>query len=381
MTDVTPFRIAIPQDQLDDLNRRLDAARWPDRELVDDWDQGAPLAFVREVCDYWRNGYDWRRCEAQLNALGQFKTVIDGVEFHFIHVRSRHEGAMPLLLTHGWPGSVVEFLKCIGPLTDPTAHGGRAEDAFDVVIPSLPGVGFSAHPRETGWAAARVAEAWTVLMNRLGYDRWVAQGGDWGAMVTEALGQQAPEGCLGIHVNMPIVFPTAEDAAVATPAELGALKTLGDYNQFGNGYMQQQSTRPQTLAYGLTDSPVGQAAWILEKFREWSDNDGDPRSTFTMDEMLDNIMLYWLNACAGSSGRLYWDTSRAAYRTSLGEVPMRAGISIFPKELFRPSRRWAERRFTNIAFWNEHDRGGHFAAFEQPERFVQDMRDCFRPLR
>ncbi len=375
-----PFRVAVPQEQLDDLKRRLSATRWPDRETVPDWEQGAPLAFVQDICNYWRDEYDWRRCEVMLNSHDQFTTEIDGLEIHFLYVRSPHADALPLLLTHGWPGSVLEFVKCIDPLTDPAHHGGDAKDAFHLVIPSLPGVGFSEHPQETGWAADRVAAAWIELMVRLGHTRWVAQGGDWGSMVTEAIGRIAPPQCAGIHVNMPIVFPTREDAASATPAELAAMMTLKEYNETGNGYMQQQSSRPQTLAYGLTDSPAGQAAWILEKFMAWSDNDGDPRSTFTIDELLDNVMLYWLNACAGSSARLYWDTSRF-YQPAAGSIATSTGISIFPKELFRPSRRWAERRFTNIGFWNEHDRGGHFAAFEQPQLFVRDMRDCFRPMR
>ena len=377
---VTPFRIDVPQDQLDDLKRRLSATRWPDRETAPGWEQGAPLDYIREIGEYWRDAYDWRRCEAMLNDIGQFTTEIDGLLVHFLHVRSPHPDALPLLLTHGWPGSVIEFVKCIDPLVDPVRHGGRAQDAFDLVIPSLPGVGFSAHPAEPGWGPERTARAWIALMERLGYARWVAQGGDWGSMVTEAIAHIAPPGCLGIHLNMPIVFPGPEDAAQATPAELAAMMTLKAYNETGNGYMQQQSTKPQTLAYGLTDSPIGQAAWIIEKLAAWSDNEGDPRDAFTLDEMLDNVMLYWLNCCAGSSARLYWDTARF-HRPGTGTVEAPTGISIFPKELFRPSRRWAERRFANISFWNEHPRGGHFAAFEEPDLFVQDMRDCFRAAR
>lgn len=377
---MTPFRIDTPQAELDYLRNRLATARWPDRETVDGWEQGAPLDFVREICDYWRDGYDWRRCEASLNSLDQFTTAIDGLNIHFIHARSSHEDALPLLITHGWPGSILEFMKCIGPLTEPTRHGGRAEDAFHLVIPSLPGVGFTEHPREPGWHPGRVADAWIELMKRLGHERWVAQAGDWGAMVTDQIGALAPEGCLGIHLNFPIVFPQAEDAVNATPAELAAMKTLQDYWDKGSGYMHQQSTAPQTLAYGLNDSPIGQAAWILEKFRAWSDNDGDPRSALSVDEMLDNITLYWLQGCSGSSGRLYWDNAEG-FGTPTREVHLPTGISIFPKEIFRPSRRWAERRFRNISYWREHDRGGHFAAFEEPELFVADMRDCFRELR
>lgn len=378
MTAIESFRVEVAQRQLDDLARRLDAMRWPDRETVPDWSQGIPLNFVREVCTYWRDRYDWRRCEAALNAWPHFTTRIDDLSVHFLHVRSRHENALPLLLTHGWPGSFVEFAKCIAPLTNPTAHGGLAEDAFHLIIPSLPGVGFSGHPTVTGWSPDRVARAWTELMARLGYGHWIAQGGDWGAMVTDTIGALAPAGCLGIHLNMAIVFPLDSDLADLTPYEAASLKTRNDYMANGSGYFQLQNTRPQTLAYALSDSPVGQAAWILEKMVEWSD--GSEGLALSFDDMLDNIMLYWLNGCAGSSARLYWDTARRVRsHTEVVDVP--TGITIFPKEIIRPSRRWAERRFRNIQYWNEVDRGGHFAAFEEPDLFVQELRRFGRLLR
>ncbi len=380
---LTPFRIHIEQTELDDLGRRLAATRWPDAETVPGWTQGIPLDVVGDLCTYWRDRYDWRRGEAALNAHPQFTTRIDGLSIHFLHVRAPNAGALPLLLTHGWPGSVVEFTKVIGPLTDPVGHGGRAEDAFDLVIPSLPGVGFSEHPTGPGWAPDRVARAWIELMTRLGYTRWAAQGGDWGAMVTDAIGAMAPPGCVGIHLNMPIAPPDPDDPddmTDLTMGEVAALRTMEEYRRVGSGYQLLQSTKPQTLAYALTDSPVGQAAWILEKFAAWSDNDGDLFAVFSMDDLLDNVMLYWLTSCAGSSARLYWDTAQR-YQIPRTPIAVPTGISIFPKELFRPSRRWAAHRFTNIVHWNELDRGGHFAAFEQPELFVNELRTCFAMLR
>jgi epoxide hydrolase len=358
-TDITPFTLAIPQSDLEDLRRRLDATRWPEREAVEDWTQGAPLAKVKALADHWRHRYDWRACEARLNALGQFKTEIDGLGIHFLHVRSPHAGAVPLIMTHGWPGSVLEFMKVIGPLTDPTAYGGDAKDAFHLVMPSLPGFGFSDKPTATGWGLERIGRAWAVLMKRLGYDRWFAQGGDWGAGVTTTIGMQQPEGCAAIHLNMPFVFPEADDLADLTPRE-------------------QQATRPQTVGYGLTDSPVGQAAWIYEKMYAWTDNQGAPEDALTMDEMLDNIMLYWLPAAAASSARLYWQ-SFSEFKTQKIDLPV--GVSIYPKEIFRPSERWVAKHMANIIHWNELDKGGHFAAWEQPELFVGEIRDCFRKVR
>jgi pimeloyl-ACP methyl ester carboxylesterase len=376
---IKPFHLAIPQAELDDLNFRLDRTRWPARETVDDWSQGAPLAKVRALCTYWRHHYDWRRCETMLNGFGQFKTELDGLDIHFLHVQSPHPGAMPLLITHGWPGSVIEFTKVIGALTDPVAHGGEASDAFHVVAPSLPGFGFSGQPVQTGWNVARIARAWVVLMERLGYTRWVAQGGDWGAAVTKGIGMARPAACAAIHLNLPLSFPTPEDlAAELTPAEQAALVAIAHYRDHESGYAKQQATRPQTLGYGLVDSPVGQAAWIYEKMWGWTDNQGQPEDALSLDEILDNIMLYWLPGSSAASGRLYWESLSDLSPVA---IDMPVGVSIFPKELFRPSRRWAERLMPNIIHWNELGHGGHFAAWEQPELFVREIRDCFRRIR
>jgi pimeloyl-ACP methyl ester carboxylesterase len=380
MTDkIQPFTLSVDQSQLDDLNRRLDATRWPDAETVDDWTQGSPLEKVKALCDHWRHRYDWRRAEARLNGLGQFKTELDGLGIHFLHVRSPHADALPLVITHGWPGSVMEFMKVIGPLTDPTAHGGQAADAFHVVAPSLPGYGFSDKPAKAGWGVQRIAGAWIQLMGRLGYQRWVAQGGDWGAAVTTAIGVARPPGCLGVHVNMPLANPLPEDLKAPTPAEQASIAALQYYQDKDSGYSKQQATRPQTLGYGLVDSPAGQAAWIYEKMWAWTDNIGAPEDALTPDEMLDNIMLYWLPGAGASSARLYWESFGAFGGSTKLELPV--GVSIYPKEIFRPSRRWAERRMTNIIHWNELDKGGHFAAWEQPDIFVNELRDCFRKVR
>ena len=381
MTGIEPFHLTVPQQALDDLHARLAAARWSDRETVDDWSQGVPLERLRSLCDYWRDGYDWRRCVAGLNGVGQFRTVIKDLGIHFLHIRSAEAGALPLVLTHGWPGSVLEFLKVIGPLTDPAAHGGRREDAFHLVIPSLPGYGFSDRPTRTGWGVRRVAAAWIELMKRLGYaQRWVAQGGDWGSSVTTALGQMAPDGLIAIHLNMPLAFPGPDDAALATDEETAAAARLEHYNAVESGYARQQATRPQTLGYGLADSPVGQAAWIFEKLYAWTDCDGDPERVLTRDEILDNITLYWLTGTGTSSARLYWESMDSAF-FDLDPVPIPTGCSIFPKEIFQPSRRLIERRYTNLIHYNRLDRGGHFAAWEQPELFVEELRTCFRKLR
>jgi pimeloyl-ACP methyl ester carboxylesterase len=379
MTDaIRPFTLSIPQAELDDLQRRLAATRWPEPETVGDWTQGSPLAKVQTLVDHWRTRYDWRACEARLNALGQFRTEIDGLDIHFLHIRSKHESAMPLIITHGWPGSVIEFMKVIGPLTDPVAHGGRAEDAFHLVIPSLPGFGFSGKPDAKGWGVPRIAMAWITLMGRLGYDRWVAQGGDWGSAVTTTIGVIKPPGCAAIHVNMPLIYPGPEEMADMTEQEQSAVKALQYYQEWDSGYSKQQATRPQTLGYGLVDSPAGQAAWIYEKMWAWTDNSGAPEDVLSMDEMLDNIMLYWLPGTAASSARLYWESFG-----SFGSIPLSipVGVSIYPKEIFRASRRWAEKHMTNIIHWNELDKGGHFAAWEQPELYVSEIRDCFRKVR
>ncbi len=374
---ITPFTLAIPQADLDDLQQRLARTRWPERETVDGWQQGVPLEAARALVDHWQHRYDWRRCEAALNAIGQYRTTIDGLDLHFLHRRSREPNALPIVITHGWPGSVIEFMKVIGPLTDPVAHGGKAEDAFHVVCPSLPGYGFSARP-ETGWPVPRIAKAWIALMQRLGYARFVAQGGDWGSAVTTAIGASGDPSVAGIHLNMIVARPAPEDLAVATEAEKEALASLQRYMKDGNGYSQQQASRPQTLGYGLVDSPVGQAMWIYEKFREWTDCDGVPENALTRDEMLDDIMLYWLTGTGGSSARLYWE-SFGSFAPEKVHVP--TGCSIFPHEIFRASRRWAEKQYTNITHWNELPKGGHFAAFEQPALFVDEVRTAFRALR
>lgn len=376
--EIRPFKIEIAQSELDDLSQRLAATRWPEKEAVEDWSQGVPLSKMQELCRYWQQDYDWRRCEALLNGWPQFKTEIDGVDIHFLHIRSKHEGAMPLLLTHGWPGSVLEFRDVIAPLTDPEAHGGKAEDAFHLIIPSLPGYGFSGKPASAGWNVERIARAWGKLMTRLGYGRWVAQGGDWGSVVTSALGTQAPEGCAGVHVNLIWIVPTEEELADMNEVEQKGMAELAHYARWDSGYSKQQSTRPQTVGYALVDSPVGQAAWIYEKMWAWTDNRGNPEDALSMDYMLDNIMLYWLNRTAASSGRLYWESFEERDPLSIS-IP--SGMSIFPREIFSVSKRWAEKRFTNIVHWNELDRGGHFAAWEQPELFVGEMRECFGKMR
>lgn len=376
--EITPFEINIPDAEIDDLHRRLAATRWPDEEPVSDWSQGIPRGYLREVVAYWGEKYDWRAREARLNSFPQFKTDIDGVGIHFIHVRSPEPNAMPLVLTHGWPGSVVEFQKVIGPLSDPVAHGGKAEDAFHVVCPSLPGYGFSDKPTTTGWGVGKIADAWSVLMQRLGYDRYAAQGGDWGAMVTTCIGAQDPEHCLGIHLNMPIAPPTPESMADLSDFEKSAIEGITHYNDKDSGYSKQQSTRPQTIGYGLVDSPAGQAGWILEKFWSWMDCDGHPENVLTRDELLDNVMLYWLPGTGASSARLYWESFNTP---PFDPVDVKVAASIYPKEIFRSSERWVKARFPTLVYYNQLDRGGHFAAFERPEVFVDEVRAGMRPMR
>lgn len=339
-----------------------------------DWTQGVPLASLQSLCAYWRDGYDWRRCEAALNAIPQFRTDIDGLGIHFLHARSSDPSAIPLVLTHGWPGSVIEFLKVIGPLTEPAAHGAPDAPAFHVIAPSLPGYGFSDRPAGTGWGVEKVASAWITLMRRLGYERFVAQGGDWGAAVTTGIAMARPPECLGIHLNMPLVFPEPSDLAELTPQEQASVESMGFYQEKDSGYAKQQGTRPQTIGYALADSPIGQAAWIYEKFFAWTDNDGHPESALSRDEMLDDISLYWLTNTGASSARLYWE-SAGAFKAQRIEMPV--GVSIFPREIFRPSRRWAERSYPKLIHWNELTRGGHFAAFEQPDTFASELRTCF----
>ena len=377
-SEITPYRIEVAESELADLRDRLAHTRFPEAETVDDWRQGIPLAYVRELCEYWRTGYDWRRTEAKLNALPQFKTAIDGQDIHFLHVRSSVEGAAPLILTHGWPGSIIEFLRVIGPLTEPQAHGGEESDAFHLVLPTIPGYGFSAKPAAPGWGVERVAQAWGALMARLGYQRYFAQGGDWGAAITAAIGAQDTAHCMGIHTNMPVVAPPPEMLAEPTEQEQDALAARKFYQDWDSGYSKQQSTRPQTLGYGLVDSPAGQAAWIVEKFYQWMDCGGHPKNTLTRDELLDNVMFYWLTAAGASSARLYWESFA---RGSMADVTVPSGVSIFPKEIFKASRRWVETRFKDLRYYNVLDAGGHFAAFERPATFVDEVRACFALMR
>ncbi len=362
-----PFTIDVPQAQLDDLKARLAHTRFPEKETVDDWDQGIPLAYVREVADYWAKDYDWRRCEAALNALPNFLIEIDGLDIHFIHVRSKNPDARPLIMTHGWPGSVLEFINVIGPLS---------ED-FHLVIPSLPGYAFSGKPAKPGWSVEQIGRAWNALMLALGYDRYFAQGGDWGAAVTCAIGAQNLGACAGLYINMVVGRPPAEMMTDLTDFEKAALARFQWYQDKDTGYSIQQSTRPQTLGYGLADSPVGQMAWILEKFHGWSDCDGHPENVFGRDHLLDNVMLYWLNNAAASSARLYWHSFRSFLS---GEIVIPTGCSLFPQELMRLSRRWAEATYKQIVYWNEPAKGGHFAAMEQPALFVQELRACFAAM-
>ena len=381
--DLVPFRLDVADAELDDLRARLSRTRWPERETVGDgdgldWSQGIPLSYVRDLCGYWERDYDWRRAEAQVNAWPQWRAGVDDLGIHVLHARSPEPDALPLVLTHGWPGSIVEFLKVIGPLSDPAAHGGDPADAFHVVCPTLPGYGWSDKPASTGWNVAHIADAWDELMRGLGYERYAAQGGDWGSMVTMCLGMQHPDHLVGLHVNMPIVRPDPATFDDLTDREKETLAAMEEHRRWGTGYSKQQSTRPQTVGYGLTDSPAGQCAWIVEKFWAWTDCDGHPENVLTRDELLDNVMFYWLPAAAASSARLYWESFRQVPSDRIG-VP--AGCSVFPGEVFRASRRWMEQRFSDLRYWNELGRGGHFAAFEQPELFVTELRSCFRMMR
>jgi pimeloyl-ACP methyl ester carboxylesterase len=380
-TEVRSFRIETAESELADLRSRLLRTRWPERETTDDWAQGIPLAYLQEVVDYWAKRYDWRAREARLNRFAQFKTRLGGLDIHFIHVRSANANALPLIITHGWPGSIVEFQKVIGPLTDPVAHGGRDEDAFHVVCPSLPGYGFSDKPEAPGCGVERIAELWDELMARLGYERYVAQGGDWGAAITTQIGMQNRGRCTAIHLNMPLASPTAEALKNPDPAEAKALALMKHYGASESGYSTLQSTRPQTLGYGLADSPALQGAWILEKFRAWMDCDGHPENVLTRDELLDNVMLYWLPGNGASSARLYWESFRKSFAQNAQAVSLPTGCSLFPKELSQPPRTWVERRYTNLTYWNELPKGGHFAAFEQPELFIREVRAFFRTVR
>ncbi len=377
MSEIKPFTINISEEQLVDLRDRINNTRWAEQECVEDWTQGIPLTYVREVADYWANQYDWREREEYLNSFDHYQTNINDLDIHFIHQQSPHPDAYPLIITHGWPGSIVEFHKVIQPLVDPTKHGGKAEDAFHVICPSLPGYGFSGKPSISGWGVEKIAETWDQLMVRLGYENYGAQGGDWGAAVTTQIGRNVGH-CDGIHINMPIGRPTPESLQDPTDEEKSALEGLTYYQEWDSGYSKQQSTRPQTLGYGLVDSPVGQMAWIIEKFWSWMDCDGHPENTLTRDELLDNVMLYWLTASGASSARLYWESFGSFGGGEKVEIP--TGVASFPKEIIRSPRRWCEESY-NITHWTTMPEGGHFGAFEQPEIFVKDLRLFFKTIR
>jgi pimeloyl-ACP methyl ester carboxylesterase len=392
-TDIRSFHVEIPEEQLEELRRRIEATRWPSKELVDDRSQGVQLETLKALSRYWATEYDWRKAEAKLNALPQFMTEIDGVEIHFIHVRSQHENALPLIVTHGWPGSVIELLETVGPLTDPTAHGGRAEDAFHLVLPSLPGYGFSGEPNEVGWDAGRTAQAWAELMQRIGYTRYAAQGGDLGAIVTDVLGRQAPEGLLGIHMNLLVTTLGAPTPPPGdTEEERAALDAINTFTTSGFGYFLEQSTRPQTIGYSLLDSPVGLAAWLLDhdtdSYYKISSAfvDGEPVGNLTRDNIIDNITLYWLTGTGASAARWYWELGQAQAKAhAAGQAPpdvsLPVGFTTFPGEIFRAPRSWVEASYPNLSYFNEPDRGGHFAAWEEPELFCTEVRAAFRSLR
>jgi epoxide hydrolase len=376
-TSIRRYRIAVADEVLNDLRSRLRQTRWPEAELVSDWSQGAPLEWIQDMCAYWSDTYDWRAREEKLNRFDQFVTTIDDLDIHFVHQKSPHREAKPLIITHGWPGSIVEFHKVIEPLTNPTEFGGVANDAFHVVCPSLPGFGFSGKPTTTGWGVDRIAAAWTTLMARLGYQKYFAQGGDWGSAVTRSIGAQDPQHCEAIHITLAMgTRPVIEGEP--TMEEKRALDGAQYYATWDSGYSKQQATRPQTLGYGLADSPAGQAAWILEKFWAWTDCDGHPENVLDRDELLDNVMTYWVTNSATSSARIYWESFGKARATQI-TVPV--GVSAYPKEIVAPVRSWMQADYPNIVHWADQPKGGHFAAFEQPDLFVADIRSCFRQFR
>ena len=390
-TAIHPFRVEVPDEKLAELRRRIGATRWPSRELVADRSQGVQLATIQALARHWATDYDWRTCEARLNALPQFTTEIDGVDIHFIHVKSPHENALPLVMTHGWPGSVIELLETIGPLTDPTAHGGRAEDAFHLVLPSLPGYGFSGEPSELGWNAGRVAQAWAELMHRLGYTRYVAQGGDVGAAVTDAMGRQAPAGLLGIHMNL-LVTVLGGPQPAESEQERAAAGQFATFRESGFGYFLEMATRAQTIGYALLDSPVAMAAWLLDhdtdSYYKFSRAfvDDDPVGNLTRDHIVDNITLYWLTGTGASAARSYWEDGQALAQAHASgqappEVSLPVGFTTFPGEIWRTPRSWVENSYPNVTYFNEVDKGGHFAAWEEPELFSTEIRAAFRTLR
>jgi pimeloyl-ACP methyl ester carboxylesterase len=390
-TEIRPFQVEVPEEELAELRRRIAAARWPSKELVPDRSQGVQLETLRELARYWETDYDWRKAESRLNAFPQFTTEIDGVDIHFIHVKSRHENALPLIMTHGWPGSVIELLETVGPLTDPTAHGGDAEDAFDLVLPSLPGYGFSSEPTEVGWDPGRAARAWGELMHRLGYTRYVAQGGDVGASITDAMGRLAPEGLIGIHMNL-LVTALAAPGPTETEQERAAADALATFRASGFGYFLEQATRPQTIGYALLDSPIALAAWMLDHDTDsyykisHAFVDGQPAGNLTRDHIVDNITVYWLTGTGVSAARSYWESGRAqATALAAGQAPpevsLPVGFTTFPDEIFQAPRSWVEKGYPTLTYFAEVDRGGHFAAWEEPELFSTEVRAAFRSFR
>jgi pimeloyl-ACP methyl ester carboxylesterase len=391
-TELRPFQVDVPQEKLDELRRRIEAARLPSKELVGDRSQGVQLATLQSLARYWATDYDWRKAEAKLNALPQFTTEIDGVDIHFIHVRSRHEDALPLIMTHGWPGSVIELLEAVGPLTDPTAHGGSARDAFHLVLPSLPGYGFSGEPTEVGWNVGRIAQAWAELMHRLGYSRYVAQGGDVGASVTDQMGRQAPEGLLGIHMNLLVTTLSGAPVPENTEEERAAREAINTFRASGFGYFLEQSTRPQTIGYALLDSPLALAAWMLDHDTDayykisHAFVDGEPSGNLTPDHILDNITLYWLTGTGASAARSYWENGQAAAQAAAsGQAPppvsLPVGFTTFPGEIWQSPRSWVEAGYPSVTYFHKAERGGHFAAWEEPELFAAELRAAFTSLR
>jgi pimeloyl-ACP methyl ester carboxylesterase len=388
--DIRPFHVEVPEEELAEMRGRIAASRWPSKELVADRSQGVQLETLQKLARYWAKEHDWRKTEAKLNALPQFKTEIDGVDIHFIHVKSRHENALPLIMTHGWPGSVIELLEAIGPLADPTAHGGRAEDAFHLVLPSLPGYGFSGEPTELGWNVGRIAKAWAELMHRLGYTRYVAQGGDVGASVTDQMGRQAPEGLLGIHMNLLVTTLSGAPVPENTEEERAAREAINIFRASGFGYFLEQATRPQTIGYALLDSPVALAAWMLDHDTDayykisHAFVDGEPSGNLTRDHILDNITLYWLTSTGASAARSYWENGQAqagAAGQAPPQVSLPVGFTTFPDEIWQSPRSWVEQGYPNVTYFNKAERGGHFAAWEEPELFATEVRAAFKSLR
>lgn len=390
---VRPYHISVSQEALTELRQRINATRWPDKETVGDQSQGVKLEQIQKLAAYWGTDYNWRKAESKLNSLPQFVTNIDGLDIQFIHIRSKHKNAMPLIITHGWPGSVFELLKVVGPLTDPTAYGGRAEDAFDLVLPSMPGYGFSEKPKGTGWGPDRIGKAWDVLMKRLGYKKYVSQGGDWGSVIADAMARQAPQGLLGIHVNMPATVPAeiAQELKNGAPAPAGltakekaAYASLNKLYTKGGGYAGMMVTRPQTLGYGLTDSPVALASFFLDKFNEWTYSGGNAEKSLTKDEMLDDISLYWLTNTAASSAQLYWENNTNNFNAGeqrTAEIKIPVAVTVFPGEIYQAPKSWTERSYKNLIYFNEVKKGGHFASWEEPQLFAEELRAAFRSLR